>query len=207
MKSYNLLRIAALYRCLSLGIAFAPRSNVLHKNNQLHGSRDENNTPNEAFPVISKIAGIEWTGSCKYVGGDLVHVSNLKLSGGVKYDIDGTKLTLSSFITFPNGKTRQVVMEGERKDDEEKCLTMNPVDESGPIVMKVSEIGPDTILINEIEKASGRVIMTSSISIVETSKGLELVSVSHEVGDGGNDSIEGHQIWRMTGGPIQFDDF
>jgi hypothetical protein len=82
-------------------------------------------------------------------------------------------------------------------------MTLHPVDNDGPIIMKISEIIPDTILINEIEKDSGRIIMTSSISIVQTSRGgLELVGVSHEVGGDNNNStetIEGHQIWRMRG--------
>ncbi|KAL7456456.1 hypothetical protein ACHAWC_008621 [Mediolabrus comicus] len=81
-------------------------------------------------------------------------------------------------------------------------MTLHPVDNDGPIIMKISEIIPDTILINEIEKDTGRIIMTSSISIVHTSRGgLELVGVSHEVGDNNDDTetIEGHQIWRMRG--------
>ncbi|KAL7430783.1 hypothetical protein ACHAXM_003529 [Skeletonema potamos] len=154
------------------------------------------------YPVISKIAGKEWTGSCRYVNSNLQHVKNLKLFGGVKYDIDdGKKLTLSSFLTFPNGQTRQVVMQGERRsgsnnENSDDILTLNPVENGGPIVMKLSEIAPDTILINEVEKESGRIIMTSSISIVQTQRGIELVGVSHEVGDA-KDVIEGHQLWRM----------
>jgi len=182
------------------------------------------------FPVISKIAGTEFTGSCRYINSKLQHVTNLKLFGGVKYEIIGStqhqeqqqqlQLRLSSFLTFPNGQTRQVVMQGERisssssttnDDDNSKVgstnniMTLHPVDNDGPIIMKISEIIPDTILINEIEKDSGRIIMTSSISIVQTSRGgLELVGVSHEVGDDNNDNsstetIEGHQIWRMRG--------
>lgn len=150
------------------------------------------------FPVISKIAGKEWTGSCRYVNANLQHATNLKLFGGVKYDIEGTKLTLSSFLTFPNGQTREVVMQGERNyGDNGGLITLNPV-EDGPIVMKLSEIAPDTILINEVEKESGKIIMTSSISCVQTQRGMELVGVSHEVGDvGKKDAIEGHQLWRM----------
>jgi hypothetical protein len=97
-------------------------------------------------------------------------------------------------------------MQGERgssrtTNDDDNSL--HPVDNDGPIIMKISEIIPDTILINEIEKDTGRIIMTSSISIVQTSRGgLELVGVSHEVGGDNNNStetIEGHQIWRMRG--------
>lgn len=166
--------------------------------------------PQKAFPVISKIAGIEWTGSCRYVNAQLIPLENIKLSGGVKYDIQGTELTLNSFLTFPNGKTRQVVMKGSKDisstNNQTQVITMNPVEEDGPIVMKVSEIYPDTILINEVEKESGETVMTTSLNIVQAAKGMELVGVSHEVGKG-KDVIEGHQIWRMTGGIIEFNDF
>mmetsp|Transcript_26522 Transcript_26522/g.39494 ORF Transcript_26522/g.39494 Transcript_26522/m.39494 type:complete len:243 (+) Transcript_26522:107-835(+) len=149
------------------------------------------------YPVISKIAGKEWTGSCRYVNANLEHATKLKLVGGVKYEIsDDNKLTLSSFLTFPNGQTRQVVMEGARTAEESGAMTLNPV-EDGPIIMKLSEVAPDTILINEVEKESGKIIMTSSISVVQTMRGTELVGASHEVGEVGKDAIEGHQLWRM----------
>ena len=92
-------------------------------------------------------------------------------------------------------------MQGQRNNDGEDsssggAMTLSPV-ENGPIVMKLSEIAPDTILINEVEKESGKIIMTSSITVLQTNRGTELVGVSHEVGDVGKDSIEGHQLWRM----------
>ena len=149
------------------------------------------------YPVISKIAGKEWTGSCRYINANLQHATKLKLVGGVKYEIsDDNKLTLSSFLTFPNGQTRQVVMEGARTTEDSGAMTLNPV-EDGPIIMKLSEVAPDTILINEVEKESGKIIMTSSISVVQTMRGTELVGASHEVGEVGKDAIEGHQLWRM----------
>mmetsp|Transcript_30697 Transcript_30697/g.48124 ORF Transcript_30697/g.48124 Transcript_30697/m.48124 type:complete len:246 (+) Transcript_30697:59-796(+) len=176
------------------------------KRTQLYMSNDEADfqkgtiSPSSAaslYPVISKIAGKEWTGSCRYINAKLVHATNLKLHGGVKYEINtDNQLTLSSFLTFPNGQTRQVVMQGERTHGEE-AMTLNPVENDGPIIMKLSEIAPDTILINEVEKESGKIIMTSSITVVQTMRGTELVGVSHEVGDGGKDAIEGHQLWRM----------
>jgi len=63
--------------------------------------------------------------------------------------------------------------------------------------MLVSEIGTDTILINEVDVTSGKIIMTCSTSIVRGTNGKEeLVQTSHEVGDDGG--IEGHQVWRLT---------
>ena len=162
------------------------------------GTISPSSSASTLYPVISKIAGKEWTGSCRYINANLQHATNLKLHGGVKYDIsDDNKLTLSSFLTFPNGQTRQVVMQGQRNDGEDSgAMTLNPV-ENGPIVMKLSEIAPDTILINEVEKESGKIIMTSSITVLQTNRGTELVGASHEVGEVGKDAIEGHQLWRM----------
>lgn len=169
--------------------------------------------PHLAFPVISKIAGMEWTGDCRYINKELTPMTNLKLSGGVKYDINnGTTLTLSSFLTFPNGQTREVVMQGTRgvlpPMHEVMILKPSEGEEGGPIDMHLSEIYPDTILINEVMRDSGKIIMTSSINIVQGPSGLELVGVSHEVGDGGEEVIEGHQIWRMkSSSTIEFNDF
>lgn len=146
------------------------------------------------YPVISRLAGKNWTGSCKYVGADLIHLSKLKLSGGLRYDITGRNVTLSSYLTFPNGNTREVVMTGSRDSDSSShVITLNPIEE-GPIKMLLTEIGSDTIIINEVEVATGKTILTASTSITQGRKGQELVQVSHEVGEG----IEGHQVWRLT---------
>lgn len=238
-----LLCVVCCCCCCSFGLGFAPQHPIIQTAATRHylSSQDDVadsekatassfvNTDTSAstlFPVISKIAGTEFTGTCRYINSKLQHVTNLKLFGGVKYEIIGSthnqqqqeqqqeqlQLKLSSFLTFPNGQTRQVVMQGERRsssrstNDDDNIMTLHPADNDGPIIMKISEIIPDTILINEVEKNSGRIIMTSSISIVQTSRGgLELVGVSHEVGDDNNDgsssaeTIEGHQIWRMRG--------
>jgi len=225
----NIIQIAILCKCAQ-SFAFAPIGGAVFKTDanklglQTRGTRlymselddrEQASTPPappppfKAFPVISRIAGIEWTGACRYVGADLVPVSKLKLSGGVKYDINGTTVTLSSFLTFPNGKTREVVMQGEKNiGSASPSMTLRSLEEGGPISMKLTELAPDTLLINEIEEASGKTILTASLSIVQGSKGMELVQVSHEVSDGsGNDVIEGHQVWRLSGGRIQFEDF
>lgn len=167
--------------------------------------------PHVAFPVISKIAGTEWTGSCRYVNGQLTPNADLELSGGVRYDINGTSITLSSYLTFPNGRTRSVVMRGTRAvpPPKHEVITLEP-EGGGPIAMKLSEVRPDTILIDEVERDGGRTVMTSSVSIVLGAAGVELVGVSHEVGDGsGGGAIEGHQIWRMKALPtaVSFDEF
>lgn len=79
----------------------------------------------------------------------------------------------------------------------------------GPIHMLVTELAPDTILINEVEEGSGKILLTASLSIVEGTgaNSKELVQISHEVGEVGKTSIEGHQVWRLSQAPIEFDDF
>jgi hypothetical protein len=167
------------------------------------------------FPVIHRIAGAEWSGECRYVNADLVHASQLKLVGGVQYDTDEAQVTLSSFLTFPNGNIREMVMQGTKTASSPTVRLTSTAEEGGPIYMNLTELAPDTILINEVEAVSGKIIMTSSLSLVEGKNGLELTQVSHEVGDNsGNESsttqaIDGHQVWRLTKTkiPIHNDDF
>jgi hypothetical protein len=154
-----------------------------------------------SFPVLRRIAGIEWTGPCRYVGADLKHVKDLKLFGGIRYDVDVNTCTLSSFLTFPNGKTREVVMTGKAGDGDGP-LRLDAEDGNGYIYMMLTELAPDTILINEVDRASGKIVMTASLSVV-TGAGkelVELIQVSHEVGDNSaasNSIVEGHQVWRL----------
>jgi hypothetical protein len=79
--------------------------------------------------------------------------------------------------------------------------------------MHLTELGSDTILINEVEEATGKTILTASLSITTTMEGskkgeMELVQVSHEIGEGTQSIIQGHQVWRLRAeGPVEFDDF
>lgn len=178
------------------------------------GQQETTPTSNDLFPVIRHIEKTNWTGSCRYVGVDLVHASKLKLFGGVRYDIDWTSntVTLSSFLTFPNGKTREVVMQGTAPANGASTMKLTSVEEGGPVYMLVTELAPDTILINEVEEGSGKTVLTASLSVVKGTKGMELVQISHEVGNKAIiASIDGHQVWRLSKAPttptIQFDDF
>mmetsp|Transcript_13165 Transcript_13165/g.19964 ORF Transcript_13165/g.19964 Transcript_13165/m.19964 type:complete len:241 (-) Transcript_13165:396-1118(-) len=211
------------------GFSISPRKPLLHrqKTTDLKSSASSSPSPSPQeqqqleqqqinFPVLGRISGIEWNGACRYVNAELKPLTNLKLVGGLRYDIvNGTECTLTSFLTFPNGQTREVVMQGSRKASP---LSSSPSSHSplrldsaapdgGPIFMLLSEISPDTVIINEVEKTSGKIIMTSSLSLVNG--GTELVQISHEVGSGGSTAmvIEGHQVWRLRQVPIEFDDF
>mmetsp|Transcript_20219 Transcript_20219/g.32798 ORF Transcript_20219/g.32798 Transcript_20219/m.32798 type:complete len:268 (-) Transcript_20219:369-1172(-) len=150
------------------------------------------------YPVISRIAFKNWTGTCKYVGADLIHLSKLKLTGGVRYDIEGRNITLSSYLAFPDGNTREVVMTGGRESGSDVITLRSIEGGGGPIRMLLTEVGSDTLLVNEVEVATGKTILSSSTSITQGVDGEEeLVQVSHEVGVNAG-GIEGHQIWRLT---------
>lgn len=147
------------------------------------------------FPVLRRISGIDWMGDCRYVDADLRPVSDLKLTGGLRYDLDtvNSACTMSSFLTFPNGQARRVEMAGFQTAGS-PIMRLDSVEE-GPIYMTMTELYPDTVLVNEIEAMSGKVVMTTSVSVVNDGK--ELVMVSHEVGSGRSTQIDGHQIWRL----------
>ncbi len=72
--------------------------------------------------------------------------------------------------------------------------------------MAIGEVDPDTLLINEVDKATENIVMTSSLSLVSAmhSAVTELIMVSHEIAaatsreDSDNCSVvTGHQIWRF----------
>lgn len=188
---------------------FTTSLSKLSSSSQPNQSISEKQKEEANFPVLHRIAGVEWNGVCRYANEDLRPAYNLKLVGGLRYDLsdNGTTCTLSSFLTFPNGQTREVVMKGVRKDGgaSDSIRLDSTAPDGGPIYMILTELAPDTVLINEVEKLSGKVIMTSSLSIVN--EGKELVQVSHEVGSGGKSLIEGHQVWRLKQVPIEYDDF
>eukprot|EP01083_Nonionella_stella_P202092 738655_1 len=174
--------------------------------------------PSEArdtYPVLSRIANTNWTGKCRYTGANLAPVP-IKLVGGVRYDIifnEGAEhfIKLSSFLTFPNGQTREVVMTGSReyKSSPDQPFKLSSEDGTGPIYMLLTELAPDTILLNEVEEATGKTILTASLSVIDKGNGdMELIQVSHEVGEDSKSPIEGHQSWRLfKNKAIEYNDF
>ena len=103
---------------------------------------------------------------------------------------------------------------GKRGSLERASMRLDSTDaEGGPIYTVITELAPYTILINEVDKSTGTVVMTSSLSLVtdavNESTITELIQISHEVGtstqgankvsSGKNKSaiIEGHQVWRF----------
>lgn len=152
----------------------------------------------EGFPVLSRITGIDWEGSCRYIIGDTKADSILMLNGGMRYDLsDDGVCTMTTTVTLGDGRTRQVIMRGYR-DPESRSTSMRlyPVDEDEGVYTTLTELSPDTILLIETERETEKVIYAASLSI--SSDDSELVQVTHEMGDGFRMPVEGHQIWRMT---------
>jgi len=171
------------------------------------------------FPVLKQLDGINWEGSCRYVNEQLIPSHNLKLYGGIRldleYNVDGDPtsngIELNSFLLFPNGNRRDIEMRGKRGPTAYPSFRLDPPTledgtSGGPIHMVVTEMSPDTILINEVDKATRKIVMTSSLSLVKdpTNPSVirELIQISHEVGVGaagvGESVIDGHQVWRFT---------
>eukprot|EP00536_Pseudo-nitzschia_multiseries_P006613 jgi/Psemu1/15723/gm1.15723_g len=166
--------------------------------------------PSPLFPVLRKIAGFQWEGPCRYVNEDLIPAS-LDLRGGIRFDLpdsndDNDTVELNSFLVFPNGKRRDIEMRGKRGPVDRPSMRLDSTASSGPIYTVITELAPDTVLINEVDRANGRIVMTSSLSLVvdpnDENTITELVQVSHEVGGptttNRNPMIEGHQVWRFV---------
>ena len=67
--------------------------------------------------------------------------------------------------------------------------------------MVLIELPADTILIQEVEKSSGRVVMTFILSLVGKKNKIfdEITQMSHEIDDARSKiHIEGHQVRRLT---------
>jgi hypothetical protein len=195
---------------------------------QPSSSSSSSNISRPWFPVIQRIAGVNWTGSYRYIryGTSEEDPSSVKLNltGGMRYDITGSIVTLSSFLMFPDGNARQFIMQGIRDDlpsssstDDDSSGLSPPIKltsadevkeggnggDGGPtgICMLLTELAPDTILFKEVEEATGRILLAGSLSITKGPNGeLSLVQISEEVGNGENQPIiKGHQVWRLQG--------
>ena len=114
-------------------------------------------------------------------------------------------LRLSLYTPIYRG-TRARIEYPSMRLDSPKSKNEDGTSSSGPVFMVVTEMSPDTIMINEVEKVSGMIIMTSSLSVVYNDAGdrvKELIQVSHEVSSSPNNknkatnTIEGHQVWRF----------
>ena len=93
---------------------------------------------------------------------------------------------------------------GKRGSAERPSIRLESTASEAPIYTVLTEMEPDTILINEVDKATERIVMTSSLSLVTDYTAnrsvMELIQISHEVAavtTGRDKIIEGHQVWRF----------
>jgi hypothetical protein len=76
------------------------------------------------FPVLSKINGVNWEGTCRYVNDELIPQKSLKLMGGIRFDFLGKNgVELNSYLTFPNGNRRDIEMRYVNKIYYQKKVT------------------------------------------------------------------------------------
>jgi hypothetical protein len=149
----------------------------------------------ENFPVLSQITGFDWKGNCRYIIGDTKPDSIMLLKGGMRYDLSPSGVcTMTTTLEFDGGRTRHVRMRGY-KESNSYSMRLYPLDKEESVYTILTEISPDTILLNEVDSETGKVIYTASLSLSNDRN--ELVQVTHELGDGIKMPVEGHQVWRM----------
>ena len=111
-------------------------------------------------PVIHRTSAIDWEGNCyyRYINGELCPIANLKLTGRLWYNIDVVDAACTlpkGFLVFLNSQSRHMMMGGFH-------ITGSPMMclhdmEEGPNYMTMTELYPETLLVNEVEAISGRV--------------------------------------------------
>jgi hypothetical protein len=155
----------------------------------------------ELFPVLNQIDGVNWQGSCEVVGADMREQRRrTQLFGGMRYDLhrNGT-CTMTSILMNQDGRTHQIKLQGTRVGKSiKRSIRLDPINEDSPYYTVLTEVPPDTILLNEVDKATNKVIFTASVSIANPE---ELIQVSHDI-DARGMKEEGHKIWRLKRSPV-----
>ena len=148
------------------------------------------------YPVLSKLCG-RWVGEMRYATGDSLALAPFSLTGAMDISISGTACTIESSVVLPNGQERSTRMQVDA-DEGDGCLRFSG---DGPIDALVTEIAPVTVLLREIERASGRCIMSVSMQLGERPR-REVRQVAHELGENAGD-VNGVQLWTFTPERIQ----
>ena len=148
------------------------------------------------YPVLSKLCG-RWLGEMRYATGDALALAPFTLTGAMDIQISETACTIESSVVLPNGQERATRMQADA-DAGDGCLRFSG---DGPIDALVTEIAPDTVLLREIERASGRCIMSVSMQLGERPR-REVRQVAHELGENAGD-VNGVQLWTFTPERIQ----
>jgi len=157
----------------------------------------------ELFPVLNQIDGVNWQGSCEVVGPDMREQQQQRraqLFGGMRYDLHGNgTCTMTSVLTSQDGRTHQIKLQGTRVGKSiKRSIRLDPISEDSPYYTVLTEVPPDTILLNEVDKATNKVIFTASVSIANPD---ELIQVSHDI-DARGMKEEDHKIWRLKRVPV-----
>lgn len=141
------------------------------------------------YPVLSKLQG-DWRGSMRYAAGDELALAPFTLTGTMCVKIEGADCVIESSVVLPNGQERAVVMSADGSAQEGGQLKFSG---EGPIDALVTEIAPDTVLLREVERESGRVVMSVSMQVLADG---ELRQIAHELAEGGG--VSGVQMWTFV---------
>eukprot|EP00747_Dinoflagellata_sp_TGD_P169983 gnl/TRDRNA2_/TRDRNA2_200354_c0_seq1.p1 gnl/TRDRNA2_/TRDRNA2_200354_c0~~gnl/TRDRNA2_/TRDRNA2_200354_c0_seq1.p1 ORF type:complete len:260 (-),score=26.44 gnl/TRDRNA2_/TRDRNA2_200354_c0_seq1:49-828(-) len=139
----------------------------------------------QRFPVLSKLQG-SWRGSMQYASGDSLVLAPFTLMGSMNVIVLSAECTIESSVVLPNGKKRVVVMRADADDAD--CIRFTG---EGPIDTLVTEVAPDMLLMREIERDSGRLVMSATMQLL---KGGELRQIGHELVNG---TVTGMQLWTF----------
>ena len=100
----------------------------------------------ERFPVLSRLVGGAWEGEMRYAAGPSLLAAPFLLHGTTKCVLEGRCVKLESSVTFPNGKTRTVVMQGKQEGEAGGSIRLDPLGTANsPIYMQLAELAPDTV--------------------------------------------------------------
>jgi hypothetical protein len=100
----------------------------------------------ERFPVLSRLVGGAWEGEMRYAAGPSLLAAPFVLHGTTNCVLEGRSVTLESSVTFPNGKTRTVVMQGKQEGEAGGSIRLDPLGTANsPIYMQLAELAPDTV--------------------------------------------------------------
>ena len=130
----------------------------------------------------------------RYATGEALAEAPFTLTGSMTVTVDDSRCVIESSVVLPGGKERTVRMEADAHAAETAgCLRFTG---SGPIDALVSEIADDTVLLREVERETGRQVMSASMQL----RSGEIHQVAHELSQANSTAaqVTGIQMWTFV---------